>query len=404
MRLDVATLLGLVLLLFAPTVVLGVRITIPCAQKVSDPTLSDSLEEIFDVLTENPLSASTQEISATPVDEQPLPSTEQSHKLNSYLASMEHWRERVEGALYSDGEPRPHIWFYPASGYDLATAVWMTNPKTLQANTSVFVLVDQQVPFLTVEKPGPLPSAIEFSAENLSVNADSSWAYSVAHHAKLRTRAQSLGGLLPATLSRMRAYYGTTFHIEKIFAIRDKAFLPPEQIYPVGNALSSLSQVSHPTHGVIAFRIGNSPIHYAIFVHGSVSSHSGKLVIGPWGAREIPLSLKIFGMLDGIVVKGSQGVLAPAPQNPSRDLLLSQLAKNRGIVYEGNHQNPMPKYRSYEPDPEPEVTTEFGFIRGFAQPAIESLTTSLGTYSTSRLEDWQYKWSYYEGARATRFR
>jgi hypothetical protein len=400
MRLSVAIKFGLCLLL-SPAFIFGADLKITCPERILEPQLSDSLQEFFDFLTLHPLNDSVHEITAQAVDARSASAAPAD--LATYLESMQQWRTRVEGALYTEKEARPHIWFYPASGYDLATAVWMTDRESLRTRTSVFILVDQQLPFIAANEFGALPSAVEYSAEDLSENTDAYWAYSVTNAGLARTRSLKLGGLLPSTLSRMRAYYGDDFKVEKVFAIRDKAFLPPDRIYPTGSNLSFLSNSEHPTHGVVAFRIGNSPIHYAVFIHGRVSNNSPELVIGSWAPSSIPLSLKLFGMLDGVVVKGSQGVLSPARQkSPARDVLISALAGNGGILYEGNHQNPLSKY--HEPSHDPEVTIEFGFIRGSSQPVDETFSTSLGTYSTARVEDWKYKWSYYDGARATRFR
>lgn len=392
--------------LFAPSLVYGGKITISCPQRVAEPELTQSLDELFAELTEHPLSDSIQEVFAKPAREQDSLSSTDSDRLAAYLESMARWRARAEDTLFgSEIDTRPPVWVYPASGYDLASAVWMTNPQSLQTKTAVFLLVDHQIPFLAATEFGRLPESVEYSAENLSDNADASWAYSIAHKGLLRTRAQNLGGLLPASLSRMRAYFGDAFAVEKIYAIREKAFLVGDRVYPTSSTLSSMSRVGHPTHGVLTFRIGQSPTHYAVFLHASVATGAAKLTVGEWGARSIPLSLKIFGKVNGVLVKGSQGVLAPSPQqNHSRDQLLSILASNEGLLYEGNHQNPKPLY--YEPDPDPEVTTEFGFIRGThgVGTTDEILSLPLGSVSTSRVEDARYKWSYYEGARATRFR
>lgn len=333
----------------------------------------------------------------------------EAEQLGQFLTTHRNWRERINAELYSEGNARPVVWLYPAAGYDLGTMVFMNRPEDLAVRSRTFIMVSSNAPFVTLDDGGSLPSDIEYTAENIMRLPDFDWSRSVLKTASVSYFSDIVGGILPLMLGRMQGYFGDAFEVHQAVAFQDASYIPKYMQSATWNNPVPHQQI----HGVVSFSLGAAtPVHHAIYLHGTLRNNGCSidqmLRFGELEGRNIPLTSGVLASVDALMVRGSQGLLSPkgtavyqSTENHLRNHLLGALAARGGLLLEGVHKDPHVKSLGY--DPEMEVTLEGGFVRSNTTLRNSTVKIDDGTKLQMQFIDAAFKWSYYPGARASRW-
>lgn len=376
-------------------------------------------QDVYELVTElqNPrFSETTREIDVRHVKtKRDVYTVDESRRLNKFLKELSLWRDRIHETLYAKNEPLPDKWIYPAAGYDLATMLWMQDPEALRQRSHVFVMVQDASPsthFLDsqmIESSHP----VEYHTENIYDNMKPNWgADAVINKDDVVNLNRQNKGMLVMLLGRLKAYFGDEVNIRQVVAFRDKSWVP---------AWAQRVQMKHEpeykAHGLIVFDFGDgTPCHYCFYINGRLRDHHGRIPDGDTLAdhmlslgemRDLSLSLQVFSKINGIFVRGSMGCLSPRARlytsGFSRDYLLSVLAHHQGLVLEGMFQDPQAQYRDLEPVLE--VTSEIphGRYKGTERVIYNAGGKDCFVVPLDVSETSGFNWSYFPGARASRF-
>lgn len=255
-------------------------------------------------------------------------------------ASIDENRVFIEQAVQKLGGEAPRTWFYPFSGYDLATLVSIV--PEVRTKPMTFVLMDGSVPFVSFNTEGRFPKAIGYLKEDLTKTASTSsgghWGVGVTNKYYIANKSEKYGGNLPSILGRMETYFGKGgYRVKKITYYKDKSYIPAYQ------KRLGRNEKEYRVHGSILFDLGEgTPVHEMIYIHGSLGKGNKYMAMGE--LRTYGFDNPIFEQIDGIFIQGSQGGFQPeihgyGPNEP-REAFLDILTKNKGVLIEGMDQHP----------------------------------------------------------------
>ncbi len=267
---------------------------------------------------------------------------EQNVQLAERLKSL---REEFSPQTAID-RPSPRYVMYAASGYDAATVT------SIFPEASAYILINNRAAVDIHPQSHELSPRV-FAVPD--VDFDGGWiryrdgSTNVVQTGAVQTSAEAHGGMLSLILANMQVA-----HPDLALAGIDVFCGAPTPAYKADRSMRS-----HAIAAAIYYRAAqDDPMRALVYIYTDVNPDHADITIDRLDASDSQRKATLdFSFIDGLLIKGSQGVLDPLRSGPyskaystpdveklrvhrSRDTLLGHVARNGGVVIEGQHAHP----------------------------------------------------------------